>query len=66
MSPGLLADDAVNRHRCGRLDDDDAVKNQVPKRERSAEARAGGGSSVRRSGCHSRVLDYAEAGNVND
>src|SRR6185312_12173455 len=60
-----VTEHAISGHGSRRLDDDNAVKNQVPKRERSTKPQAGGGRSVR-SGFHSRVLDYAGAANVND
>ena len=41
MSLPGVAEHAVSRHGRGRLNDDDAVKNQVPKRERAAQARRG-------------------------
>ncbi len=66
MASAGVAENSVSGHRRGRLDHDDAVKNQVPERERSSKAQGWGRGSPGWSGCHSRVLDYVELGNVND
>jgi hypothetical protein len=67
MAPTSIAEYPVGGHGRRRLDHDDAVKNQVPKRERSAKPQAwrGGGSSTGRSSFHSRVVD-AEESDVNE
>jgi hypothetical protein len=36
MSPGGIADHAIDTHRCGGLNDDNAVKNQMAKFQRAA------------------------------
>jgi hypothetical protein len=41
VAAGFLADDAVNAHRRNRLDQDDAVEDQIPQRERPPEVRRG-------------------------
>ena len=66
MTLAGIAEYAISRHGGGRLDDDDAVKDQVPKGERSAKPHVGGGSGAGWSGFHSRVLNYAACSPVND
>ena len=66
MAASSIAENAVSGHGRRRLDHNDAVKNQVPKRERSSKSQGWGRGGPGWSGCHSRVLDYVELGDVND
>ena len=58
VSMTALAQHAEHRHRRHRLNDDYPVQNEIPKRERSSKTRPRADDACR-SGCHSRVLDYA-------
>ncbi len=53
VAMAAIAEHAEHRHGRNRLNDDDAVKNQVPKSEGAPQAGRSG------SGCHLGVLDYA-------
>ena len=47
VAAAAIAQHAENRHRRDRLDDDDAVKDQIPKREGASKPGSGSGSSAR-------------------